>query len=204
MRRTPPIVFLASLSALASAAAVAVWVGSYFAPALLARDSAGTDPPTVWREVGLYCGRGRIALFLLRLDYPKLNAPEYEAWSSLNRQYPQPTGWRRVRQKGYQPPSDFLGFGFRRAKERIVSRYPNGSRLVIRSSRNELAVPLWAVVLASGASALWAWRRHRRHGRERRLKEGRCLQCGYDLRATRGRCPECGLEPGPVSKLPEL
>jgi hypothetical protein len=52
------------------------------------------------------------------------------------------------------------------------------------------AVPHWAVALPLAAVAGWGWWTSRR--RRRREKAGRCLQCGYDLRASPGRCPECG------------
>ena len=53
-----------------------------------------------------------------------------------------------------------------------------------------LIVPVWAIVLVSGAAAALSWRRTRQVRRAQRM--GLCPSCGYDLRATPGRCPECG------------
>ena len=48
-------------------------------------------------------------------------------------------------------------------------------------------VPLLLIaILAVGFSIL------QQSKKERWRKEGRCLHCGYDLRASTGRCPECG------------
>jgi hypothetical protein len=65
--------------------------------------------------------------------------------------------------------------------------YYNGYRLF---------VPHWLFcLLFLAAPAAWYWQRIR----DRRLAaEGRCLTCGYDLRATPDRCPECGAVPEKV------
>jgi len=66
------------------------------------------------------------------------------------------------------------------------------------TSSRFLAVPLWSPMLAFAIAPVIASRRRR--ARERRIRDGLCLKCGYDLRASPDRCPECGAVP---QRLPE-
>ena len=52
------------------------------------------------------------------------------------------------------------------------------------------AIPAWLLCAALAIlPAVWVYGAYRRH---RRRLIGRCIACGYDLRATPDRCPECG------------
>jgi len=58
---------------------------------------------------------------------------------------------------------------------------------------NRTTLTIVAVYLPVAAlTAAWRWRRERRRLLLTRQSEGRCVGCGYDLRATTNRCPECG------------
>ncbi len=51
-------------------------------------------------------------------------------------------------------------------------------------------LPLWPIVAALWCLTALRLRRATIHGQ--RIREGHCLTCGYDLRASAGQCPECG------------
>ena len=60
---------------------------------------------------------------------------------------------------------------------------------------------MWALTLLTGLPlALWLNAVCRARMGAKRSLSGRCLRCGYDLRASTDKCPECGT---PVPAKPE-
>jgi hypothetical protein len=60
-------------------------------------------------------------------------------------------------------------------------------------------IPLWPPVVILGVWAYGALARAARRARDlRAAMMGRCVKCGYDLRATPDKCPECGTIPAGV------
>jgi len=54
-------------------------------------------------------------------------------------------------------------------------------------------IPYWFLLLTFGCGGLpFVLRLRSRLRRRKRLRENRCLACGYDLRGSSQRCPECG------------
>ena len=54
-------------------------------------------------------------------------------------------------------------------------------------------LPYWLTLAAAIVGALTRVPTEvSRRRRQRRIKDGLCLTCGYDLRASKDRCPECG------------
>ena len=80
-------------------------------------------------------------------------------------------------------PTSPAPLGFQSGWTHGVYRHTNWSNL-------EVAIPYWFPVTIFAVPALWRAVRNRR--RLRHGRDGHCLVCGYDLRATPDRCPECG------------
>jgi hypothetical protein len=53
-----------------------------------------------------------------------------------------------------------------------------------------LRIPYWFLAVLTQVVPLRRWLRLTRA--DRRVRKGRCPDCGYDLRGAAGRCPECG------------
>jgi hypothetical protein len=86
-------------------------------------------------------------------------------------------------------------FGF--AALRMPFIYLNASgNLILTRLGWCIFVPRYALTAAFAiVPAIWCFQTRRLIVTNRRTKQGQCLACGYDLRATPDRCPECGTIP---------
>jgi hypothetical protein len=146
--------------------------------------------------------RGQLSVLVFALNLPPDEFPPERYADDGFRYYPAHPGYAGVADNLYRlnyasTRYHWHGLGFRLfASDGAVAGNP-----AIREPKGyDVAAPHWAVAVASAVMPvrfgvrLWRTRQVRR-----RRAAGRCLHCGYDLRATPreggallSRCPECG------------
>lgn len=162
---------------------VVLWVKSYWASYEFSHDTIRINeakPGSGYHEFrwGFSVGRGGIAWSVewtgsFPAGEPTTTVHVDRKWTTVEAYWP----------GSDQPPSMWHRFGF--DIKRIAWSYPGGG---YEDSRY-VTVPIWLTV---GALALLPIRGIWGRGLRRSRRDGVCLTCGYDLRATPDRCPECG------------
>ena len=178
MRRWPGILFNAATvaSLLLCLATTTFWVRSYW----------WCDGYIRVRIVGDVALTTLVQANRGRLEAERLT---HGAWAKQDHQewYTEPAGEEVLPPKAaaetFLTDVAFLGFRYAHRAD------PAGSFL---RAKTRLELPLWSVsVLGLVMPAVRITSRIRKG----RVRHGRCVACGYDLRATPDRCPECGAVP---------
>ena len=182
-------------SAIACALAIVMWFRSHHAGEMIGRE-ARDHTGYVATFHGLFSGGGQLALGRLQVARRE-GLPEENTF--VNR-----VGTRRSwRWRREFMPEPFL----QSAGNARLERAGFGSRTDVtatdfRRHCRGVGVPYGLVVIVTGALPAWVItsRVARAVRRIERATTGRCVNCGYDLRASSRRCPECGVEPGSVTR----
>jgi hypothetical protein len=195
---------LTALSVLLGVAVAVLWVRSYgprasFAPRDIYHRTSGLE----WVEVGSGIGELhalRVVGFAITVNPP---AEEFR----LHACFQTGTSWSSTGESLLFSVSPFTSYGVEEQHTAALGRWEKGRlppTILPRLSdppRSEwptyqlLIVPHWVLLaffslLPSARVVTWGVRRLKAG---RRGGAGRCLNCGYDLRATPELCPECGL-----------
>ena len=178
---------LTTLSLLLFAAAVALWVRSYWVGDSFAWRRELPDGATrVGVSAALHTGRGGIMWQELRTT-----RPAGDAHGDVLVYLRFAPGWHTDPRPGAVGGGNPAMPVWRRLRFRYDSNGPMTSPA--RMSHRSACMPLWFPALLAATAAtpgLAAWESRRR--RRRRKAAGNCARCGYDLRASPDRCPECG------------
>jgi hypothetical protein len=206
-----------AFSLLLCVATCVIWVRSYWRLELITRSEISRDERFIWtsgNNILIHNGGVRFDTVLFR-DLTKVKRRtssdfenDYRPGTYYSRRvFSDPESVNRYPMVGGEPDRpheedtdgghqswySFLGFKWCSGHYDEAKQKFRGDHWQAYSN---LVFPLWSVVLISAAlPAAWLRRTARRRRLHRAKAEGRCVKCGYDLRATPERCPECGAIP---------
>lgn len=176
---------LTALSLLICIATAALWVrGTKFGETFLVK-KVSVGPPQTLRFVQVWSAAGGVRLMVGRVRSPQLFRAGEPMWE------------HSIYDAGTRPyPINRFEEGSARTWRWFEVYWRRAERETYGEAYYSATMPCVLIVcLAMVLPANWVLRARRAMRRRSWRREGRCENCGYDLRATPDRCPECGNVP---------
>jgi hypothetical protein len=182
---------LTVLSLLLCLAVAALWVRSYFAADRFVRLPLTLRPGGFrTEEYTAFAWRGVLGVGAIRHDHEQASMPAAQYDPLLLIAQSRDAQWQFEGSWSSRPPQDFPATGGSLPLWGFDTWTVNERGLGHRGLGAGLNIAYWLLLLLCSVP-LDLWVIATMFGR-RRLGRGRCVRCGYDLRATPDRCPECG------------